>query len=370
MSETNLGSLASGGQIEAGKAATSQEENSPPPGPPKMMAYTREGFAGAFSASEPAGYPPDFISVEGPHAPRRWIISNIVPADEDHPTALPMLLADSGKGVRLRLSGRRVKSEVIVRNVEADELHFIQDGEVRFETDAGGLDARRGDFVCLPRSTAYRYHATSASMRSLIIESTSPFKFSTPYPVGVINFGRDLVRATPEAIPDSGPMKVLLRAWEGEDTLFTVPSNPLSIARHMGGEVPVWKINIDQIQKLVSLPVGGPPYPFLASKNEELLLFNTGDRPTSGYRPPIHVNADFDEVMLYVDGESAWGGCSEAGTLCWVPKGVVHHGVAPSTPKPHRSWLLETMATFRWTEEVVAVGQLMETGTYGPFVPD
>jgi homogentisate 1,2-dioxygenase len=366
MSETNAGSLAFEGPLEA---AASQAAASPPPGPPKMIAYTREGFAGAFSASEPAGYPPDYTSVVGPHAPRRWIISNITPPDESDPSALPMLLADSNKGVRLRLSGRRVRSDVIVRNVEADELHFIQEGDVKFETDAGNLTARRGDFVCLPRSTAYRCHATSGSMRSLIIESQSPFKFSTPYPVGVINFGRDLVRPTPEAVPESGPMKVLLRAWDGEDTLFTVPSNPLSMTRHMGGEVPVWKINIDQIQKLVSLPVGGPPYPFLASKNEEVLLFNLGDRPTSGYRPPIHVNADFDEIMLYIDGESAWGGCTEAGTLSWVPKGVVHHGVPASTPKPHRSWLLETMATFRWTEEAIAAGGLMETGTYGLFNP-
>jgi homogentisate 1,2-dioxygenase len=335
-----------------------------------MRTWTRGGFIGASSADMPVAYAPDYISVEGPHAPRRWILSDMAPADENDPSALPMLLAQSAR-LRLRLSGRRAPGDVIIRNVEVDELHFIQEGEVKFETDFGCIIAGPGDFVCLPRSTAYRFYATSDSgkMRDFILESTEPLKFDTPYPVGVINFGRDLERALPEAIADTGLTKLLLRAWEGDDTLFTVPSNPLAMANHIGGVIPVWKINIEKIQKLVSLPHGGPPYPFLSTDNNDVLVFNIGDRPTSGYRPPIHVNADYDEVMIYVGGESAWGGMDRPGTVGWVPKGVVHHGVAPSTPKPHASWMFETRGTLRWTEDAIGMGELMETGTYGPFNP-
>ena len=337
-----------------------------PPAPPMMRVYTRDGFSGASSAAQLVGYPPDYLSVVGPHAPRRWVLPGLTLPDADDPAAVPMLFADSNRGVRLRLSGRRVKSEVVVRNVEADELHFIQQGEVRFETDSGSLDAKQGDFVFLPRSTAYRFHATTATMCDLILESASPLKFVTPYQVGMINFARDLQRASAVPVADDGVTKLLLRAWDGEDTLFTLPNNPLAMERHFGGVVPVWKLSLDKIQKVISLPEGGPPLPFLSNENGDLLLFNIGDRPTSGYRPPIHVNADFDELMLYVDGESAWGACDEAGTLTWVPKGVVHHGVAPSTPRPHRSWLLETKATFRWTKQAVEFSELMETGTFGP----
>ena len=365
VSETGAAVSAAFGLSPDGEAVAAQDAPKPTASaPPSMRTWTRDGFVGDASADLPTAYAPDYISVQGPHAPHRWTLSDIVPADESDPTALPMLMAHSSR-LRLRLSGRRVPGEVVIRNVEADELHFIQDGSVRFETDFGSLAAGPGDFVFLPRSTAYRYYATSGSMRDFIMESTQPLKFDTPYQVGVINFGRDLERASPETIPDSGITKVLLRAWEGDSTLFTLPSNPLAMASHIGGAVPVWKINIDKIQKLVSLPLGGPPYPFMSTDNNDLLIFNIGDRPTGGYRPPIHVNADYDEVMIYVGGESAWGGMDRPGTVGWVPKGVVHHGVSPSTPKPHTSWMFETRGTLRWTEEAVRAGALMETGTYG-----
>lgn len=338
------------------------------PSPPMVRVYTRDGFSGASSAAQPLAYPPDYISAVGPHVPRRWILPEVSVADSADPAALPTLLADSRRGVRLRLSGRQEKSPLIVRNVEADELHFIQEGEVKFETDAGSLIATKGDFVYLPRSTAYRFYALSPTMCDLVLETVSPLKFVTPYQVGVVNFARDLHRAIPDPVDDDGVTRLLLRAWEGDDTLFMLPGNPLAVERHLGGEVPVWKLNIAKVQKLASLPEGGPPYPFMSTEDGEVLIFNAGDRPTSGYRPPIHINADFDELMLYVDGESAWGQCDRAGTLTWVPKGVPHHGVAPSTPKPHTSWMIETKATLRWTDEATAASALMETGTYGPLV--
>ena len=341
----------------------------PAGGPPLMRVYTREGFAGDFAGAQPNAYPPDYLSVVGPHAPRRWTFSDVPVPDETDATALPMLLAYSNRGVRLRLSGRVTKSDVVVRNVEADELHFVQDGDVRYETDSGTLTATRGDFVFLPRSTAYRFHGRAAPTRVLIVESASPLKFDTPYPVGVINFGRDLQHPVVEPVEDDGPTTVRLRAWTGEDTVFAMPSNPLSLVRHIGGKVPVWKLPIAKIQKVTSLPEGGPPYPFMSTADGGLLVFNLGDRPTSGYRPPIHINADFDEVMIYVEGESNWGGLDRPGTLGWVPKGVVHHGVAPSTPKPHTSWMFECRATLRWTDEATRASDLMETGTYGVFQP-
>ena len=336
--------------------------------PPAIRVYTREGFSGDAFATQPVGYLPDYISAVGPHAPRRWILPGISPSDQNEATALPMLLADSNRGVRLRLSGRTKRSDLVIRNVEADELHFIQEGEVKFETDAGNLTATRGDFIYLPRATAYRFHALSGAMCDLILETRSPLKFVTPYQVGVVNFQRDLHRAVLEPATDNGVTELLLRAWDGDDTLFTLPNNPLAIERHMGGNVPVWKLNIAKVQKLTSLPDGGPPYPFMSTEDGEVLIFNAGDRPTSGYRPPIHINADFDELMLYVRGESPWGACDQPGTLSWVPKGVVHHGVASSTPNPHTSWMIETKATLRWTDQATAASELMETGTYGPLV--
>ena len=45
--------------------------------------------------------------------------------------------------------GAPVPMPFVVRNVDADEIHFIQSGEVKFETDAGSLTGERGR-LCLP----------------------------------------------------------------------------------------------------------------------------------------------------------------------------------------------------------------------------
>ena len=91
-------------------------------------------------------------------------------------------------------------------------------------------------------------------------------------------------------------------------------------------------------------------------------MFNLSARP--GGRAPIHVNADFDEVVHYVRGPGAWGHCTEPGTLTWVPKGVVHHGPREDVLEGYAAWLLETRATLRWTPEGIASSELMETENY------
>jgi homogentisate 1,2-dioxygenase len=136
----------------------------------------------------------------------------------------------------------------------------------------------------------------------------------------------------------------------------------LALAERIPGGVPVWKLNLANIQLVAYLPEGGPPSPFLSSHAKDILMFNLSARP--GGRAPIHVNADFDEMVHYVRGPGAWGHCTEPGTLTWVPKGVVHHGPREDVPEGYAAWLLETRATLRWTPEAIATSELMETENY------
>ncbi|WP_236720827.1 homogentisate 1,2-dioxygenase [Paraburkholderia phytofirmans] len=253
----------------------------------------------------------------------------------------------------------------VVRNVEADEIHFIQSGNVKFETDVGSLTAEEGDFVCIPKAVAYRYHPTGDAMRSVIVESPSAVKFSPPAPTGMLNLARDLTYAkvAPD-IPVGGPTRLVLKSADGENTVFTMPHDPLSLGVQLSESVPVWKLNLTKIQVLTYLPEGGPPSPFLSSGTGDVLMFNLSSR-ISG-RAPIHINADFDEVICYVRGPGAWGGCTEPGTLTCVPKGAIHHGPSENGRETYQAWLLETRATLRWTPKAIAISQLMETGEYSP----
>jgi homogentisate 1,2-dioxygenase len=252
-------------------------------------------------------------------------------------------------------------------------MHFIQHGRLKFETDMGVLTGEKNDFVCIPRGVGYRFGPIDrkAPMRSLIVECPSAYVFATPsgYSAGTINFDRHLELAKVEAASSpGGATRLILKLADGDKTTYVLPHDPLAMKAHLGGTVPVWKVNLGNIQQVTSLPVGGPPYPFLSSKAGELVMMNAGRRPNTGYRPPVHVNADYDEIMLYVDGPATWGGCTEPGTLTWVPKGVVHHGVAPFADQPFSSWLLETRATLKWTSEALAESELMETAAYGKHV--
>src|SRR5271169_3322891 len=69
----------------------------------------------------------------------RAALERMAPADQTDPEALPSVVATSKIGVRLLVSGRTQPMPFVVRNVDADEVHFIQSGEVKFETDAGSL---------------------------------------------------------------------------------------------------------------------------------------------------------------------------------------------------------------------------------------
>ena len=147
---------------------------------PNVQLWSREGFGGPLSVLVRPTNGTEYISVQGPHAPRRAVLERMVPADQTDVEALPSVVATSKIGVRLLVSGRTRPMPFVVRNVDADEIHFIQSGEVRFETDAGSLIAGEGDFVCVPRSVAYRFAPTGSNMRSLIVESPSALQLTPP----------------------------------------------------------------------------------------------------------------------------------------------------------------------------------------------
>lgn len=325
--------------------------------------WTREGFNGPVSVVTRRGYAPDYLTVDGPHAPRRALLERIVPRDRTDADALPTVVATSQCGVSLLTSARTKAMPFTLRNVAADELHFIQAGTVRFDTDVGSLVAEEGDFVCIPRAVAYRYGPLGGEMRSLILSSPDALALTPPVPLGMINFPRDVQYA--EVDPEvglSGPCKLLLKAENEEITTFVMPHDPLALGGRMSN-VPVWKLNLKNILCHTYEPIGGPPSMFMSSREGRSCLFNLSSR--SGERPPVHVNADFDEVILYVRGPGSWGACNEPGTLTVVPKGVIHHGPVEDVPEGYQAWLLETRATLRWTPEVLAVSELMDTSSYG-----
>jgi homogentisate 1,2-dioxygenase len=155
---------------------------------------------------------------------------------------------------------------------------------------------------------------------------------------------------------------VLVRAFDGV-TRYVKPHDPLAAVELVRGTVPVWKVSLAEIAARPRV-LAGPPVAFAGTPHADELLYNLS-AVAGKRRPPIHHNADYDEVILYFRGPGAWGAVDEPGTLTWVPKGVVHHGPPEDVPEGYLAFLLDSRSTLRLTPAGRAAAELMETGLYG-----
>jgi homogentisate 1,2-dioxygenase len=321
--------------------------------------WTRDGFTGERAMIRRSHYTPEFLSARGPHAPRRLNVGRVEITDPDG-FGMPVVVAKARTGLRLGVSRRNESMRYVMRNVECDEIHFVQEGALRFRTGYGTIPANAGDFVCIPRSIAYQVELLGSSALTMVVESPLALRLRPQEGPQAVDHLRDIFYPQlDEPGPSRGETTLVLKS--GDDlTEFVLPDDPLRAIARAGGVNPVWKI------ALASIPPKseGSPVPFLGTNGNEMLLFTLCASPRTR-RPPIHVNADFDEVIFYSAGPGAWGGVDEPGTLTWVPKGVTHNGPTENVPAGYQAWLLESRATLRLTPAGLAVAELMETGLYG-----
>lgn len=333
-------------------------------GPPaNVHLWSRGGFNGDICvAARP--YPiVAYTEVEGSHAPHRLDLYELDLPDRSDPEALPSVMATSRHGVSLSMSGREARTPFVWRNAENDEVHFVQAGELDYVTDFGTLRAVPGDFVCLPRAVTYRVVPVSTPTLRIILETPEQVLLKPPAPFGMVNLARDVARPDPAlSSREDGPTRLLVKSYDGI-TRFTVPRDPLTIDAVIGGEIPVWKLNLAAIQPLTYVPHGGPPGSFAETAGRDLLFYPMSARP--GRRPPMHHNADYDELNFYFSGPGAYGALAEPGQLAWVPKGVTHWGPEEDVAEGYQAWMLESAGTFRLTPEGRAAAKLMETGQFG-----
>lgn len=340
-------------------------ESAPVPAgpPPNPHLWSRDGFNGDICVTS-RPYPiVDYTEVSGPHAPHRLDLTAVDTADSADPRALPTPIAISRNDVSISLSGRREPTPFAWRNAENDEMHFVQDGEFDYITDFGTLHAVPGDFVHLPRAVTFRVVPTATPTLRIIVETPAQLQLKPPAPFGMINVARDVGRPDPTRASDQdGPVQLWVKAFDGV-TRFTLPRDPMALNAVIGGQVPVWKLNLAAIQPLTYLTHGGPPDSFAETSDRDLLFYTLSAR--SGDRPPMHHNADFDELIFYFRGPGAYGSLATPGQLAWVPKSVAHWGPNEDVPQGYLAWLVESTGTMRLTPAGAAAARLMETGEFG-----
>lgn len=326
--------------------------------------WSRDGFLGTNSVVLRDQYLPDFKAISGPHVPRRFNIADVVTADLTDPEAMPTPVLTSREGLEFSVSRRRQPMPYALRSADAEELHFIQSGALRFETDFGSIDAGPLDFVLIPRAVAYRVVPLDAELSMLIMSSPAPLNLDTPAPLGMIYRGRSLRHPTPSLVtsPAPGPFRLKIKSYDGVSE-FQSAEDPLPGIALIEGPCPIWALNLREINPLTYGGPGGPPGQFLTSPDTAVMSYSLSSRP--GGRPPVHVNADYDELILYAAGPGAWGAVDTPGTFTFVPKSVVHHGPDENVPEGYEAWLIEVRPTMRLSAEALAVASPMETSHYG-----
>src|SRR5207302_3622884 len=110
----------------------------------ELWHYTRNGFNGSYGFVLRPHETHSFTAVTGPHTPRLLNIFDVKPRDMRDIDALPTTVATTRSGINVAVSARSESMPFLVRNVEADEVHFVQSGRITFRTEFGWLDAEPG----------------------------------------------------------------------------------------------------------------------------------------------------------------------------------------------------------------------------------
>jgi homogentisate 1,2-dioxygenase len=334
-----------------------------PAAAPNAHLWSRDGFLGTNAIALRAAYTPAYLSASGPHAPRRLSVFDLKTPDQFDAGEMPLTVMTSKSGLTLSVSRRRAPMTFTLRNSNADEIHFVQSGRCRFDTDFGSLEAGPLDFVCIPRAVSYRVEPLSPDLVIVIVESPEPLKFDTPAPFGMVNFSVSVRRAAvaPDSVARAAPHILLIKSEDGI-TRFEMTADPLPAIAQVGGTPPVWALNLAAVVPVSYGKSGGPPAQFASTASTGVMLYSLSARP--GKRPPVHHNADYDEIVFYAAGPGAWGKVAVPGTLTWVPKAVTHHGPSEDVPEGYSAWLLETRSTMRFTPAALEQARAMETGLY------
>lgn len=148
----------------------------------------------------------------------------------------------------------------------------------------------------------------------------------------------------------------------GEDTTtYFYDHDPLPIVEVSGASV-VQRFNLGNVTPLSAEVTGGPPARLMDDPTTETMIYYLGARDSG--RPPIHHNADYDEIGVYAKGPSEFGALTTPGTAVWVPKGVIHQGPEENVPDGYVAWLFETRANLELTEAGRRIAVLAETNQF------
>jgi homogentisate 1,2-dioxygenase len=226
------------------------------------------------------------------------------------------------------------------KNSQADEMIFIHQGEGTLKTMYGSLTFSYGDYLIVPRGTAYQLEFKNEDNRLLIVESFSPIRSPKRYRN---DFGQLLEHSPfyerdirkPQNLETHNEKGDFLIYIKKQDLIFPYhyQTHPFDVIGWDGCLYP-YAFSIHDFEPITGRVHQPPPvHQTFEARNFVICSFVPrlyDYHPEAIPAPYNHVNVDSDEVLYYVDGDFMSRKHVTKGMITLHPIGIPH-GPHPGT---------------------------------------
>ncbi|MBB4266936.1 homogentisate 1,2-dioxygenase [Roseospira visakhapatnamensis] len=326
----------------------------------------REGFFGPATQFHHRHPPTGWNRFDGPLRPRAFDLTRLEPAGPS-PFAAPVILHNAHTQIRLwRTDGAM---DHLVRNTDGDQVLFIHEGGGHLFCDYGHLAVREGDYVVLPRGTAWRVSWDGSAMVLLVEATNDAFGLPLKGPVGRQAIFDPAVLDVPAIDAafldqqDEAEWHTVVKR-RNELTTLVHPFNPLDAVGWHGDLAPV-RLNWRDIRPLMSHRYHVPPSAHTTWLADRVVICTFCPRPIESdpgalKLPYYHSNDDYDEVIFYHRGQFFSRDNIHPGMSTFHPAGFPHgpHPGAYQTAMRHARKETDEVAVMIDTRDVLEVGDL------------
>jgi homogentisate 1,2-dioxygenase len=290
----------------------------------------KEGFYGPSTQMYHRHAPTAWKSFEGPLRPRAFDTTRIKAVVASPWDAVPLL---GNASLRLRFWRSDKPMDHLVRNSDGDELIFVHSGGGDLYCDYGHLHVREGDYVVLPRGTAWRIDVADR-LAALLLEATND-SYGVPEKgiVGQHAVFDPAVLDVPQideafrAQQDDAEWRIVIKR-RGALSVQTFGFNPLDAVGWHGTLMPV-KLNWRAIRPVMSHRAHLPPSAHTTFASTRFVVCTFCPRPIESDPgalkvPFFHNNDDYDEVIFYHAGEFFSRDNIHPGMITLHPSGFTH----------------------------------------------
>jgi homogentisate 1,2-dioxygenase len=313
--------------------------------------FGRRGFFGRTSHLYRTEPPVNWTDIEGELRPEAIAATELPGLGGDWLEGRVAFLENDD--VRLSMARLAVSMPYAFRNADGDEILFVHRGAGGLDTDFGHLAYETGDYLVIPRGTAYRL-TPSSETSALVIESAAEVELPDRGLLGRhALFDPDMIEVpTPSPASVRAPNLVKVQRQRRLSTI-TYPFDPLRTTAGWKGDLSVWRINVRDIRPVSSERYHLPPpvHATFVMPNVVVCTFlprplEAGD-PAALRVPFYHSNIDYDEVLFYHGGDFFSRAGVRPGMVTFHPQGI-HHG-------PHPQAVAQSHTKTRTDEQAVMI---------------